>query len=140
VTKAREIMTPGVEFARRDETIENAARRMLDRDVGALPVCNADRQIDGVVTDRDITVRVVALGLDPATTTVGEVVGQREVVTVGADDPVERARQTMKDHAVRRVPVVDGDRVVGIISQGDIATNVPESKTGDLVESISEAP
>src|SRR5262245_33039601 len=140
MTKARDIMSPSVELARRDETIEAAARRMREKDVGALPVCNADQRIDGFVTDRDITVSVVAAGLDPATTTVGDVIERREVVTIGADDPVEAAIRTMKDHAVRRVPVIDGDQVVGIISQGDVATTLPEAKTGDLVESISEAP
>jgi CBS domain-containing protein len=103
-------------------------------------VCNADQRIDGVLTDRDITVKVVAARLDPAETTVGDVVGEVEVVTIGADDAAEDALETMKEHAVRRVPVVDGDRVVGIISQGDVATSLPESKTGNLVESISEAP
>lgn len=137
---AREIMTPNVEFARRDETIQVAAQRMREKDIGALPVCNAEQRIDGVITDRDIAIRVAAAGLDPAKTTIGDVVEAREVVTIGADDSVDEALQTMKQHSVRRVPVVDGQQIVGMISQGDIATTMPEAKTGELVEAISEAP
>jgi CBS-domain-containing membrane protein len=65
---------------------------------------------------------------------------QFEVVTIGADDSIEAALQTMKQHAVRRLPVIDGDQLVGMVSQGDIAKNIPEQKTGDLVEAISAAP
>jgi len=137
---AREIMTPNVEFTRRDETVQVAAQRMREKDIGALPVCNADQRIDGVITDRDIAILVAAAGLDPAKTRIGDVVEEREVVTIGADDSVDEALQTMKQHSVRRVPVVDGHQIIGMISQGDIATTMPESKTGELVEAISEAP
>jgi CBS domain-containing protein len=93
-----------------------------------------------MLTDRDIAVKVVAAGLDPKATTVGEVCRSTEVVTIGADDSVEEALRTMKDHAVRRLPVIDGHEVVGMVSQADVATQLPEEKVGDLVEAISAAP
>ena len=140
MTTAREIMTPSIEVAQRDESIAEAALRMREKDIGALPVCNTEQRIDGVLTDRDITVLVVAAGLDPNATAVGDVVEEREVVTIGADESAEEALRTMQEHAVRRVPVVDGHQVIGMVSQGDIATNLPEKQTGRLVEAISEAP
>jgi CBS domain-containing protein len=93
-----------------------------------------------MVTDRDIALKVVARGLDPRSTTAATVSQQSEVVTIGADDSVEEALDTMKQHAVRRLPVIDGHELVGIVSQGDIARNISEKKTGDLVEAISAAP
>jgi CBS domain-containing protein len=71
---------------------------------------------------------------------VGEVARSTEVVTIGADDSVEEALRTMKEHAVRRLPVIDGREVVGMVTQADVATNLPEDKVGDLVEAISAAP
>jgi CBS domain-containing protein len=140
MTKARDIMTPGVEFATLDETVEDAARTLAEHDIGAMPVCNTERRLEGMITDRDIAVRVVAQGRDPKTTTVGEVLTATEVVTIGADDSVEEALKTMKDHAVRRLPVIDGHECVGMVSQADLATHLPEGKVGDLVEAISAAP
>jgi CBS domain-containing protein len=137
---AREIMTPQAEVARHDETIEDVARKMAANDVGALPICNPERRLEGMVTDRDIAVKVVAAGRDPRTTTVAEISQEAEVVTIGADDSVDEALRTMKDHAVRRLPVIDGQELVGIISQGDVARNLDDERIGDLVEAISAAP
>jgi CBS domain-containing protein len=137
--KARDVMTPQAEFARATWTIEDAAAQMAALDIGALPVCDEDRRLQGVITDRDVAVKVVAAGLDPRTTTVGDI-SEDEVVTIGADDSVEDALRTMKEHAVRRLPVVDGHNVVGMLSQADLAKNLPKEQTGDLVEAISEAP
>lgn len=137
---AREIMTSRVEFASPDETVEDAARRLAEQDIGAMPVCNADRRLEGMLTDRDIALKVVAAGLDPKSTTVREICNSAEVVTIGADDSVEEAVRTMKDKAVRRLPVIDGHEVVGMVSQADVATNLPDDKVGELVEAISAAP
>jgi CBS domain-containing protein len=93
-----------------------------------------------MLTDRDIVVKVIAAGMDPAGTTVAKVIEGTEVVTIGADDSVDEALQTMKDHKVRRLPVIDGQKCIGMVSQGDIAVNVSEVKVGDLVEAISAAP
>ena len=140
MTTAREIMNSGVEVVGPDDSVQDAARRLAECNIGAMPVCNADRRLEGMITDRDIAVKVVAAGLDPNSTTVGDVIRPTEVVTIGADDSVEEALRTMKDHAVRRLPVIDGREVVGMVTQADVAMNLPEGKVGDLVEAISAAP
>ena len=89
-------------------------------------------------TARDV--KVLAKDKDPSSTRVGELATQGEVVTIGADDPIDEALRTMTDHKVRRLPVIDGQRCVGIVSQADIATHIDEEKVGDLVEAISAAP
>jgi CBS domain-containing protein len=137
--KAREIMTPGAEFISAEETVQKAAKLMAEKDLGALPICNQDRRLQGMITDRDLALRVVATGKDPAKTKVGEVVDTKEVVTIGADDSVEEALRTMKQHKVRRLPVIDGHDLVGMVSQGDIAVNLPNNKVGELVDAISAA-
>lgn len=140
MTKARDIMTPGVEMVKTDDTIETAAKKMAKGDFGAMPVCNDEGRLQGMITDRDIVVQVLAKGKDPKGTRVVDLTDGSEVVTIGADDSVEEALRTMKDHKVRRLPVIDGKKVVGMVSQGDIAVNLPEGKVGDLVEAISAAP
>jgi CBS domain-containing protein len=139
MTTAREIMSTDVAFARREDTVRDVAQKMAQHDVGMLPVCNDERRIDGAITDRDIAVKVVAQGLDPSETKVDEVAERAEVVTIGADDPVDEALETMKRYAVRRLPVIDGNQVVGMVSQADIARSLPERQTGDVVQEISEA-
>jgi CBS domain-containing protein len=136
---ARDIMSGGVECVGENETLVDAARKMRDLDVGALPICGEDNRLKGMLTDRDIVVKCLAEGGDPNSTTAGSL-GQGKPVTIGADDSVEEALQTMKQYGVRRLPVIDGHDLVGIVSQADIARNLPEGKTGDLVEAISSAP
>jgi CBS domain-containing protein len=136
---ARDIMTPGAECARTTDTVTDAARKMRDLGVGALPICGEDERLAGMITDRDIVVKSVAEGHDTTTTKVEEYAGD-EVVTIGADDSVEEALATMTKAGVRRLPVIDGHDLVGMISQADIARNLPEDKVGDLVEAISSAP
>jgi CBS domain-containing protein len=92
-----------------------------------------------MLTDRDVVVKVLAQDKDPSSTTAGEL-GEGKPVTIGADDSVEEAIQTMKDHKVRRLPVIDGHQLIGIVSQGDLAKNIDEEQVGDLVEVISAAP
>jgi CBS domain-containing protein len=87
-------------------------------------------------TDRDIVVRCIAEGGDPTTVRAGEL-GQGKPVTIGADDPIEEALQTMKEHQIRRLPVIDGHDLVGIVSQADVARNVDPSRVGEVVEAIS---
>jgi CBS domain-containing protein len=138
--KARDIMETDVEFVSADETVEQAAKKMKQTDIGALPICNEDKRLEGMITDRDIAVKVVAEGKDPKSTKVRDIADQPEVVTIGADDSIDEALKTMKDKKVRRLPVIDGRDLVGIITQGDVATNLPDEKIGDLVEAISAAP
>lgn len=136
---ARDVMTPAAECIGENETVVEAAKKMAELDVGALPICGEDNRLKGMLTDRDIAVKVLAQGKDPAQTTAGEL-GQGKPVTIGADDSVEEALQTMKEEKVRRLPVIDGHDLVGIVSQGDLATNISEEQVGDLVEAISAAP
>ena len=138
--KARDIMTEGAEYIPLDATIEEAAQRMAQDDIGALPICNGEGRLQGMLTDRDIVVKVLAAGKDPRSCTVAEVAQGTEVVTIGADDSVSEAIRTMKDHKVRRLPVIDGTDLVGMVSQGDLAKHADETEVGDLVEAISEAP
>ncbi len=112
--------------------------RVAQEDVGALPICCEDNRLKGVITDRDIVVKVVAKGRDPGATKATELgQGDGQTVTIGADDSIEEALRTMSEHQVRRLPVIDGEKLVGIVAQADIARNYDEAKVGELVEAIS---
>jgi CBS domain-containing protein len=137
--KARDIMSPDCTCIGENDSLLDAAKRLAELDVGALPICGEDDRLKGMLTDRDIVVKALAQGKDPASTKAGELgVGDGKTVTIGADDSIEEALHTMSDHQVRRLPVIDGHRLVGIISQADIARNYDEEKVGDLVEAISQ--
>ncbi len=138
-TKARDIMSSDCTCIGENDSILDAARRLAELDVGAMPICGEDDRLKGMLTDRDIVVKVLAQGKDPSSTRAGEL-AQGEVVTIGADDSIDEALRTMTEHKVRRLPVIDDQRCVGIISQADLATNIDEDKVGDLVEAISAAP
>ena len=138
---ARDVMTPNADCVGENETLLDAARKLADRDYGAMPICGEDNRLKGMLTDRDIVVKVLAQGKDPSSTHAGELgQGDAKTVTIGADDPIDEALRTMIDHKVRRLPVIDGHDLVGIISQADIARNLDDDRTGDLVEAISAAP
>jgi CBS domain-containing protein len=139
MTTARDIMTPDAEWLSGDTTAAEAARMLADATVGSMPVCDGNGHLEGMITDRDLVVRVMAAGKDPGSVTLRELADQPEVVTIGADDPAEEAIATMKEHAVRRLPVIDGDRLIGMVSQADIARELPDARVGDLVGAISEA-
>ncbi len=138
MTSARDIMTPDVDCVGERETLVEAARKMAQLGVGSLPICGEDDRLKGMLTDRDIVVKALAAGRDPATTTAGDL-AEGKPVTIGADDSVEEALRTMAEHQVRRLPVIDGHKLVGIVSQADVARNLPEDKVGDLVEAISQS-
>jgi CBS domain-containing protein len=136
MTAAREIMTTDTTCVGERETLVDAARKLRDLGVGALPICGDDDRLKGMVTDRDIVVACIAEGGDAAKVTAGSLGGD-EMVTIGADDDVEEALRTMADHQVRRLPVIDDHRLVGIISQADIARSLPPERAGRLLASIS---
>jgi CBS domain-containing protein len=136
---AREVMTGGAECVGENDTLVDAARKLAELDVGAMPICGEDNRLKGMLTDRDIVVKALAQGKDPSSTTVGEF-AEGKPVTIGADDSVDEALRTMADHKVRRLPVIDGHDLIGIVSQADLARNIDEDKVGDLVEAISAAP
>jgi CBS domain-containing protein len=136
---AREVMTGGAECVSENDTLVDAARKLAELDVGAMPICGDDNRLKGMLTDRDIVVKALAQGKDPSSTTAGEF-AEGKPVTIGADDSVDEALRTMTEHKVRRLPVIDGHDLVGIVSQADLARNIDEEKVGDLVEAISAAP
>jgi len=137
---AREIMTGGVECAQANDTVADAAKKMDELSVGALPICGDDNRLKGMITDRDITIKVVAKGQDPASVKVIDLADQDEVVTIGADDSLDEALATMAKHQVRRLPVIDGHDLVGMVSMADIASNVEDDKAGDVIQAISSGP
>jgi CBS domain-containing protein len=139
MTTARDIMSSRAECASVNDTLVQAAQKMRDLEVGALPICGDDNRLAGMITDRDIVVRGLAEGRDPNTTTVGAF-AEGKPATIGADDSVEETLATMSKHGVRRLPVIDGHDLVGVVSQADVARHLPEDKVGDLVEAISSAP
>jgi CBS domain-containing protein len=136
MTTAREIMSGGADCVSVNDTLVDAAKKMRDLDVGALPICGDDDRLKGVLTDRDIVIKCIAEGGDPNSTKVSEF-AQGKPVTIGADDDLDEAVRTMVDHQLRRLPVIDGHRLVGVVSQADLARNLPADKVGQLVAGIS---
>jgi CBS domain-containing protein len=135
--KARDIMTPDAECIGENDSVQVAAKRLAELGVGAMPICGEDNRLKGMLTDRDIVVEVLAQDKDPESTKAGEL-GDGKPVTIGADDSVIEALRTMADKQVRRLPVIDGHDLVGIISQADVARNLDEEDVGELVEAISK--
>lgn len=118
-----------------DRPVAYAAKMMKQEDVGLAPVVEEGRLL-GTLTDRDITVRVVAEGRDPESTPVREV-ASTDVVTVEPTQDLDDALKLMAKHQVRRLPVVEGDRLVGVLAQADVARQSDDAKTGEVVEQIS---
>jgi CBS domain-containing protein len=136
--KARDIMTPDAQCVGENDTVLDAAKRLAELGVGAMPICGEDDRLKGMLTDRDIVVKVLAQGKDPGSTTAGDL-GEGKPVTIGADDSATDALRTMAEHQVRRLPVIDGHDLVGMVSQADVARNLDEEDVGELVEAISKA-
>ncbi|MBG0829956.1 CBS domain-containing protein [Planomonospora sp. ID67723] len=133
---ARDIMTPNAECVNADETVLDAARKMARLGVGSLPICGTDDRLKGMLTDRDIVVKVLAEGKDPGSCLAGEL-AQGEAVTIGADDDAAEILRTMASHRVRRLPVIDGHKLVGIVALADVARALPDRPVGDLLDAIS---
>ncbi|WP_432076300.1 CBS domain-containing protein [Streptomyces wuyuanensis] len=129
-------MTPDVTCIGAKDTVLQAAEKLTELDVGALPICGTDERLKGMLTDRDIVVKVLGAGRDPAEVKAGDL-AQGEAVTIGADDDVDEVLRTMSEHKVRRLPVIDGHTLVGIVAQADVARAVPDPKVGDLLEALS---
>jgi len=134
---ARDLMTPGAECIAEQDDLVTAASRMRELDVGALPICGDDNQLKGVLTDRDIVVKIVADGTDPKTVTAGEL-GEGKPITIGADDDAEEILRTMAQYQVRRLPVIDGHELIGMVSQADVARELPDEKVGELLRAVSD--
>ncbi|MFE6616194.1 CBS domain-containing protein [Amycolatopsis sp. NPDC057786] len=136
MTTAREIMTAGATCVSESETVLDAAKKMAAESVGAVPICGEDGKLKGMLTDRDIVVKVLAEGKDPRALHASEL-AQGEAVTIGADDDAEEIMRTMANHKVRRLPVIDGHKLVGIVAQADVARALPNPDSGELVEALS---
>jgi CBS domain-containing protein len=129
-------MTPNPRSVSPSDSIENAARIMRDEDTGAVPVVDNGRTV-GIVTDRDIVIRAVADGGQP-NRTVGDIVTS-SVVCATPEMSTREAAELMSEHQIRRLPVVENDRLVGIVSIGDLAVKEGrDSRTGDTLQAISE--
>jgi CBS domain-containing protein len=138
VNSVRDAMTDGPRSIGPSASVVEAARLMRDEHIGSLPITDGDTLV-GMITDRDITTRVVAEAADLATTTVGDVYSH-DLISVEPDKDLAEALGLMARHQVRRLPVVEDGRLVGIVAQADIALTLSEDekKTGELVEAISE--
>ena len=135
---AREIMTPDATCVGEKETLADAARKMAELGVGSLPICGEDNRLKGMLTDRDIVVKALAKGRNPSEITAGEL-AQGKPVTIGADDDVSDILRTMGSHQVRRLPVIDGHDLVGMVAVADVARALSDRPVGDLVDAISKS-
>jgi CBS domain-containing protein len=135
MTTARDIMHTGAECVGEHQTLQYAAQRMRDLGVGALPICGDDDRLHGIITDRDIVTKAIARGVDPADTTAGEL-AQGAPVTIDSQADVTEVLNAMGEHQIRRLPVIENHRLVGMISEADLARHLPEQSVGQFVEAI----
>ncbi|MFH9350097.1 CBS domain-containing protein [Kitasatospora sp. NPDC017646] len=137
MTRAGDIMHQGAECVREQETLADAARIMRERHVGALPICGENDKLLGIVTDRDIVLRCVAEGRDPAGMTAGEL-AQGRPMTVEADEDCEQVLRVMEQYQVRRLPVINHPehKLVGMISEADIARGLPQARLAEFVAAV----
>lgn len=135
--KLKEIMTRDVEVIHPDDSLQTAAQKMRDRDIGFLPVCDGDRLV-GVVSDRDIIVRVIAEGMDPKAM-IGRDLVTAPVIYCFEDQDVDEAARIMQENQIRRLVILNRDkRLVGVVSLGDLARNRPADRSGEVLQSVSE--
>jgi CBS domain-containing protein len=135
----RDAMHEGCECIGEGRSLLDAAKRMEELDIGAMPICGDDDRLKGMITDRDIVVKALAHGMDPASTKAGEL-AQDRMFFVRAGDPMDRALMLMQEHKVKRLPVLDENkRLCGMISEADIATHMPQARTGEMMGAIAAA-
>lgn len=135
MTTAKDIMHPGARWIPAHETVDRAARLMRELDVGALPIADADERLCGILTDRDIVVGCVAMGRDPSEVTAGEMAkGTPRWIDAGAD--VSAVLREMQGHQIRRLPVIENKRLVGMISEADLAQHLSEDQIAGWAERV----
>jgi CBS domain-containing protein len=139
MSTAKEIMHRGAECIAVSDTLDTAARKMRDLQVGALPICGDDNRLHGIITDRDIVVKCIAEGKDARSCTAGEL-AEGTPVWVDANADADEVLRIMEQHKIRRVPVIDNHKLVGMISEADVATHLPSEKVHEFVERIYSAP
>jgi CBS domain-containing protein len=139
MSAARDVMHLGAECIAEDDTLAEAAARMRDLNVGALPVCGADDRLHGIITDRDIVVRCVADGFDPEIMTAAELC-RSTLVWVDADDTDDEVIRVMTESGIRRVPVLEDSRLVGMISEADLAVHLDDQRLKRFAETLYGGP
>ncbi len=135
MTTARDIMHMGAECIGEDDTLLMAAQKMRDLDVGALPICGNDQKLHGIITDRDIVVRCCAEGRNPADVQAREF-AQGSVHWVESNTDVEEVLSRMQRHQIKRMPVIENHRLVGMISEADLGRHLSESQVAHFVEDV----
>lgn len=135
MSTARDLMHPDVECIGMHDTLDVAARRMRDLDVGSLPVCGDDDQLHGMITDRDIVVRCLAEGQDPTVVAAADL-AQETIYWIQADADERDVLATMEEHQIRRLPVIEDHRLVGIISEADLARQLPADKIAEFTSRV----
>ncbi|MFF3439731.1 CBS domain-containing protein [Streptosporangium sp. NPDC002721] len=131
---ARDLMHTGVRCVEAHETLDRASQMMRDMDVGALPICGSDDRLKGIITDRDIVVKCVARGLDPSKMTAGDLA--TGLVWVSSDAGVEEALTKMEQNQIRRLPVIEDGRIIGMITEADLARKLPDDKLAEFVHRV----
>ena len=135
MTTAADIMHAGAECIGEHQSLQQAAQRMRDLDVGALPICGDDDRLHGIITDRDIVTKCIAGGADPAAVTAGQL-AQGAPVTVDSAADVGEVLRLMEEHQIRRLPVIDNHRLVGMITEADLSHRLPAQSVGQFVEAV----
>jgi CBS domain-containing protein len=138
VRQARDIMHPGAECIGEGDSVAAAAQKMRDLGVGSLPICGADDRLHGILTDRDIVLRCIAEGSDPAEVRAGDL-AQDTLFWVEAGAGVGEVLHQMEDHKVKHLPVIENHRLVGIITEADLARNLDEHRLAEFVEKVYAA-
>ncbi len=136
MTTAQAIMQPDVASITVRDTMETAAQRMRQLDIGALPICDGEGHPVGIVTDRDIVVKCVATGTNPRTTTAGEMAQGDDLHTVDIGTDIDAALALMERHRIRRLPVTEAGKLVGIITEADLSRRLPDATVGEFVEAV----
>ncbi|AZK93796.1 MULTISPECIES: CBS domain-containing protein [Streptomyces] len=135
MTTAKDIMHPGAQWIPAHETLDRAAQLMARLDVGALPIADAQERLCGILTDRDIVVGCVALGHDPAKVTAGEM-ARGTPRWIAAESGVGEVLQEMQEHQIRRLPVIEGKKLVGMISEADLAQHLSDDQLAGWMEKV----
>ena len=137
MTTAKDIMTPGAQWVARTETLDRAAQMMRDNEVGVLPVSDPDNgdRMCGIITDRDIVVKCVAAGQDPAQVTCGDLC-EGTPRWIDADSDVSDVLREMEDHRIKRLPVIENKRMIGMISEVDMARHLTDDQLAEFVQQV----
>jgi CBS domain-containing protein len=138
MTKARDIMHMGAECIGEHDTLAAAARKMREMHVGALPICGEDDRLHGIITDRDIVVKCIADGRDPQTVTAREL-AQGTPVWVDAQADISEVLWLMGQNAIRRLPVLDNHRLIGMITEADLANHLGEHEVSEFAAAVYSA-